>query len=93
MGSTATLNKKPLESSTYISIILVLTSLMVGGLPAYISNLQKPNRTEVSNMIQKEAPLSVSTELKQISAKLTEIQVTQASLHASQTAILRQLKK
>lgn len=68
--------------------------ILVGGAPTYFADLrERPTRLEVSHMIQTEAPITVSQNLKEILIVQTELKVDQARLATALEGVLYELKQ
>lgn len=75
-------------------IAVSLGSLIVGVAPGYfIIGPSKMSRTEVSEMIKKEAPMVMQPVLSEIREAQTQIRLHQSKLESSITLILQWLKK
>lgn len=74
---------------------LFLGLLAMGGAvtPVLVNGIQKPDRIEVSSMIQKEAPLSVEPILAEIRRAQVEIRIHQAKIDGAIGQILEVIKK
>ena len=75
------------------TIALIVISVLITAFPSWLLLSDKPTKEQVSLMIIKEAPLSISTELKEIRQiqKSLEIGLAKQSVHIE--AILNAVKK
>lgn len=63
----------------YIAISTI--SILIGGAPSHFYELrQRPTRKEVSRMIEKEAPISIKEDLKEIKDAQNEVIITQTKI-------------
>ena len=63
----------------YIAISTI--SILIGGARSHFYELrQRPTRKEVSRMIEKEAPLSIKDDLKEIKDTQNEVIITQTKI-------------
>ena len=85
--------KENINNFPWRAIAFAAIGILISAFPAYMLLIQKPSKKEVSNLIQKEAPLSIKNELKEIHLmqKTVEIEMVRQSVQLDQ--ILEIVKK